>query len=474
MPRFTTKRYEQLLQQMLAKVVTRTVLSDVADTSVVKHVLAAAARQDDEQYYQMGLLLQLFSIDTATGDDLDERAKDIQPGTVYRREAQKSAGNLVFSRTGTSGTVTIPSGTKVKTAGGVPFATTAKGSITPTSPEQVTGHGIGRDSGLVPAQAVEPGSNGNVASSTIVKFMAKPAGVDEVVNLSPFAYGADKESDDSFRNRLKTFIGSLSRSTVDALESGVLGAQDEETGGTILFSKAVEDSINRGFVTVYIDDGTGSAESIDTVSGEIVTAGLAPGDVAVGGEEQLNLEEYPIKDTAGITIISSTRGVLTGGFKYDAGYDYWVNPSSGQINFSPALTAGEQITADYTFYTGLIALAQKIIDGDPNDRVTYPGLRAAGVLVYVRTPQVLVQTIEVTTTIEDGYDYNEVQTAVREAVKEYINALGISGDVLVATLYKRIMSVAGVYNVLVDTPASDTIMLDNQLARVTDPNITVN
>lgn len=464
MPRFTTKRYEQLLQQMLAKVVTRTALSDVADTSVVKHVLAAAARQDDELYYQMGLLLRLFSIDTATGDDLDERAKDIQPGTLTRRTAQKASGNLQFSRTGTTGTVTIPVGTKCKTAGGIIFSTTAAGEITAGN----------TDSGLIPAVADEPGADGNVVSGTIIKFISKPAGVDSVTNPSAFAYGEDKESDDSFRNRLKTFIGSLGRSTVDSLESGVLGAQDPETGGTILFSKAVEDTISRGYVTVYIDDGTGSAESVDTVSGEIVTAGLAPGDVAVGGEEQLNLGEYPIKDTAGITVTSSTRGVLTGGFEYSAAYDYWVNPSSGQINFNPALTAGEQITADYTFYTGLIALAQKIIDGDPNDRVNYPGLRAAGVLVYVRTPQVLVQTIEVTVTIKDGYDYTEVRTAVREAVKEYINALGISGDVLVSELYKRIMSVAGVYNVLVVTPTSDTILLDDQMARVTDPNITVN
>ena len=60
MPRFTTKRFEQILATMVAKVVTRTDLSDVSDSSVIKQLLAAAAEEDDEQYYQMMLLLQLL------------------------------------------------------------------------------------------------------------------------------------------------------------------------------------------------------------------------------------------------------------------------------------------------------------------------------------------------------------------------------------------------------------------------------
>ena len=331
------------------------------------------------------------------------------------------------------------------------------------------------DSGLIPAIAEEAGANGNVATGTIVKFASKPSGVNSVTNPSAFSYGTDKESDDSFRNRLKNFIASLPRSTVQALESGVLGAQDPNTGATILFSKAVEDAVNRGYVIVYVDDGTGSAESTEAISGEKVTEGLGGGggDAAVGGEEVLWLNYGAIKDSIPAVITSSTRGVLTGGFEFDSGYDYWINPASGQINFDPALTNGEEIDAGYTRYTGLIALAQRIIDGDPNDRATYPGIRAAGVLVQAKTPQVLVQNINVAVTISEGYDNNEVKTGVKEVIKEYVNALGISGDVLRATLIRRIMGVSGVYNCVVNTPAVDVILLDDQMARTTDPNIVV-
>lgn len=540
MPRFTPKRYEQILPQMIARVVTRTDMSDVADSSVVKHILAAAARSDDEQYYHMALLLDLFSIDTAVGEDLDERATEIQPALISRIQAQKSTGTVVFSRNTASGlTVTIPIGTKVKTSDGVLFKTTSTGSITPTSAEQISGHGVGRDSNLVSVVAEVAGTSGNVAANTIIKFTSKPGGVDEVTNQSALINGLDKETDDAFRQRLKDFIASLARCTVGAIEAGVIGQQDPDSGATILFAKVVEDIVNLGNVTLYIDDGTGAAESvavtaqaltvdwtwngtttvtttdtsdvavddfirldsdeqffqiqsivpntsvvisnpggatIPTGTGasskatDLLTEGLAgpPPDSAVGGETTLYTDIKPIKDTDPFVITSSTRGELI------RNTHYVLNPASGQLDFNPALTTGEQVVADYTYYEGLIALAQKIVDGDPNDRLTYPGLRAAGVYVRVQTPQVLLQNVVVTVTVAEGYDQDETKEAVKQAIKDYINTLNISGDVIRNRLITKMMLVPGVVNVLVITPAGDIAILDDQLARTQDSNITVN
>lgn len=544
MPRFTPRRYEQIFAQMIAKVVARTKLSDVADTSSVKHVLAASARQDDEQYFQMQNLLTLFSIDSATGEDLDERAKDIQPAVITRRQASKATGTVVFSRSGTTGTVNIPTGTKVKTASGVLFTTTAPGTITPASPERVSGHGIGRDSGFVPVIADQPGADGNAAAGTVIKFESKPAGVDEVVNLSAFSGGANKESDDSFRNRLKDFISGLARCNVSAIEIGLIGQQDPITSSTILFAKVFEDPVNRGNITVYVDDGTGSAESTEDTEGETIAANLVwngtttittgdtsevavgdfiglrsdnqvfeitgitpnvdititnpgaltiptgsgaggsfknpervtlglggpPPDTAAGGEIVLYLDNIPIKDALPHRVVSSTRGVLVEG----VAADYILNPASGQVNFITPLVTGEAVFAEYTYYTGLVAFAQKIVDGDPNDRENYPGYRAAGVLAIVQVPQVLLQNVEATITVLEGFDQAEVKTAVRQAIKDYINNLSISGDLIVAQLIRRIMAVSGIYNVQITTPANDIIILDDQLARTQDPNIILN
>lgn len=469
MPRFTPKRHEQILAQMLATTVARTELSDVGDASVMKHLLAAAARQDDEQYYQMGLLLQLFSIDTATGDDLDERAADIQPAVITRRLATSAVGTVIFSRSGTAGTVAIPISTKVKTSDGQVFTTTAAGSITPVSPEQIPGHGVGRDSAPVSVVADVPGADGNVVTGSVIKFVSKPAGVDEVTNLASFTQGADKESDSSFRQRLKDFISSLPRSTPQALESGVIGVEDPDTGQTILFSSVFEDPINRGNVILYVDDGTGTAESSAAIVGENVTEGLAgpPPDSAVGGETTLFLNEKPVKEDVAFTLTSSTRGVLV------QDTDYTLNPATGQIEFDPALVATEVITAGYTHYTGLIALTQKVVDGDPADRETYPGLRAAGVLVRVRTPQVLIQNIAAVVTVLEGFDETDVKDAVTTAIQDYINTLGISDDVLLNRIRAVAMNVSGVYNIDVSAPTDDVIILDDQLARTSVSNITI-
>jgi hypothetical protein len=272
---------------------------------------------------------------------------------------------------------------------------------------------------------------------------------------------------------LKQFIKGLARSTVDALEAGVIGKQDPDTGATILFSKAVEDVVDRGNVILYVDDGTGSIESTEVVSSENVTEGLLgpPPDSAVGGETELSLDFKPIKLSAGLTLTSSTRGTLTE--DTGAGGDYVINPASGLIIFDPALVTAEVITADYTKYTGLIALAQKIIDGDPDDRTNFPGFRSAGVLVIVATPQVLLQNVTAIITVAEGFSNATVEAAVVAVIKDYINGLGISGDVVRNELIKRIQSVSGVLDHVLSVPATNIAILDDQLARTTDSNITV-
>lgn len=469
MPRFSVKRYEQILTQMIAKVVGRSRLSDVSNTSVWKHVLAAAARQDDEQYYQMLLLKKLFDIFQASGDDLDERIREIQPSVIERELERKSSGNVVIYRSGTVGTVNFAAGVQVKTADGLVFTTTASGSITPTSPVQIIGHSIGQDSGLIPAVANVGGADGNVDAGAINGFIAKPVGVDGVINLVKFAYGLDQEDDDSLRNRAILYISTLSRGTVSAVELAVSGAEDEDTGARILFSKCVEDYTDRGNCVVYIDDGTGSASSTEAVPSENVTAGFGGpgGDSAAGGEEHLQLDFKPIVPTT-LALTSSVSGALT------EGVDYYIAEAWGKIYLATALVTGEIITGSYTRYTGLIELAQKIVDGDSADRVNYPGYRAAGTYHVVTTPQVLIQVVEASIVVSEGYEQSEVETQALNTVLNYINTLGISGDVICSEIIKRIKAISGIYDVTLVTPSANVILLDDQLARTTEANVSIN
>lgn len=468
MPTFQPKRHEQILQRMVARVVARTELSDLTDSSVFKHILAAAAREDDDQYYQMTLLLKLFSIDKAEGEDLDERAKDVQPDGLERLAASLATGTVVFSRAVTTGTVQIREGTQVKTADGVVFLTTEVAEITPTSAEQIAGHGVGRDSAPTPVIAAEAGTAGNVAIAAIIRFGTKPAGVEEVTNLVAFTGGADEETDDAFRARIKAHIQGLARSTPGALESAALGVT-LATGQQVRSASVIEDLVQRGEVTLYIDDGTGGVETTEDVIGENVTLGLLgpPPDSAVGGEEFLYLDNAPVKPGSPLTLTSSVRGALV------ESTDYLINRADSQIKFTPVLVTGEAITAGYTHFTGLIQAVQSVIDGDPNDRDNFPGYRAAGVRVTVLAPTVLQQVVTATLGVAEDFSRPTATAQAETVISQYINGLSIGADVVRAELIERIMGVSGVIDVVLGLPSGNVPIGDDELARVTDANITV-
>lgn len=458
MPALVLKSYEQILQAMINHVVAQSDLSDVNDASQFKHLLSGPAREMDEIYFQMGSMRDLFSLDAAQGDDLDARAQEIQPALLTRIAATKATGFVVFSRAVTSGTVNIPAGTVVKTADGKEFETTAVGTILDT-------FSVSAD---VPIIAKVAGADGNVVASTIIKFDNKPTGVDSVTNNADTNFGTDEESDDAFRDRIREFISSLARCTPEALEF-IAKTVELSTGQRVIFAKVVEDLINRGEVILYVDNGQGTAESFTEVLGENVTEGLSgpPPDSAVGGEEFLFLDQKPIRRVGPtpLSILSSVRGPLTDGVEVT------VNDADGQLFFDPPLVTGEIITASYTAFDGLLAAVQKVIDGDPNDRVNFPGWRAAGVRVLTAVPQILIVQVVANLVITEGFADAAVQTEVRDALLEYINNLGISGDVIRNRLIEVMMSVPGVENLTLTDPLTDIIMLDDQLPRTTILNI---
>lgn len=475
MGQFTVKTYEDILDGQIAKVVARTDLTDINDGSSVKQVLAASSRADDEQYFQMQNLLDLFDLDKATDEDLDERAKEVQAameltGQVTRITSRRATGEVVFSRTGTTGTVTIPIGTQVK----VP-STGAAADILFTTTEEGTILAGNTASANVDIRANVAGTASNAAVATITGFVTKPSGVDSVSNPSALTNGLDKESDDNFRRRIKLAIKGLARCQPDGLEAASVGVEDPGgSGKTVVFANVVEDIISRGEVTLYIDDGAGTIETTAAVATD--TLGLPGG--AVGGEVDLYTAEKPIKPGTTFTL---NYDALGGGSPVVLveDTDYTLDRSSGQIkltqtSFPNGLTATDEVDADYTHFTGLIQEIQKIIDGDPADRSNYPGYRAAGVRVTVISPSVLQITVTVNVTVLAGFSQTEALAAVGAALSGYVNGLGISEDVIINELRERAMAVEGVFDVAFTIPTENTVILDNQIARLISANLTVN
>ena len=161
-------------------------------------------------------------IDFATGKSLDYIAALIG---YTRIAAAKATGTVTFSRsTPASEDIIIPAGTRVSTSdGSVVFKTTQAVTLT-----------AGLTSVDAQIEAVEPGSQGNVAANTISVIVDPVSGIEAVNNANPTEDGRDTETDEEFRLRIKTTIQSIGKATLDAILArvrsveGVKSAKIEE------------------------------------------------------------------------------------------------------------------------------------------------------------------------------------------------------------------------------------------------------
>lgn len=460
-PTFTT-----ILQSMVDRVVSRTNLVDLTQTSDVLQVLAAVARGIEKTYIAMLKFLDIIDLSKARGNDLDEWGKRCNPNIVTRGQATYAVSQVVFSRTGTTGLVTIAVGTQVKvpaTAGGINlvYSTTIAGSIADGSSDSVP----------VDIRAAEKGTDYNVDIGAINTFVNKPSGVDSVTNPAAISNATDLETDDEFRTSIRAYIMSLPRSTVSAIEGALIGIYDSVSGKTARHVAVLEDDFNPGIVIVYVGDGAGTAE---TTADRADYAVASPFPTAAGGEVDIYLSDKPIKSTATFNLYIDSGG----GPVLIPAANYTVNYAHGHVKLTVAaypagLTAGDIVTADYTYYTGLIQKAQKVVDGDPADRTNYPGYRAAGILVSVLAPQVLAQTFVCNITVRSGFDQSVAATAVANIVSEYINSLSIGEDVILAELYEQVMGVTGLYDALITVPVENVTIGISQIARISSSGITV-
>ncbi len=502
MPVFEPKTFPDFFQRMLNRIVARTELTDLEVGGVLSTVVGAVARELDDISYQIVALQDLWDLDTATGEDLDARAADANPDEITRKLAVAASGTVVFGRSTSTAAVTVPAGTLVAVVGGSPqYQTTAAVTL-----------GIGvTESAPVGVVAVVPGADGNIdpgnatTPTGIAEIVVNVAGIETVINDTACTGGQDRETDQQLRNRIKAYLRSLSRATPEALRAAVLGVEVDGYGRIVVADVEELAFPNYGRVYVWIDDGNGTVAVIDDNIGSRETVI----DPAIGGEIRLSLSRGALVDSvppiitwrdhnnyngAGVDV----EHVLVEGELGDAlsTYDFTLNYATGVVTINPdgptsipnattstanvaGLQPGDALFGEYTYYVGLIAEAQKIIDGDPADRSNYPGYRAAGTYVQVRPPTVYFQQIEATITLDPGYDYATVRAAVAAALENYVNGLGINGDVILSELVNAAQEIEGVFDVVFTrpdqtSPSPNVIIGSGELARTSQAYITIN
>lgn len=110
-------------------------------------------------------------------------------------------------------------------------------------------------SDLVDASCLVVGQETNVGSSVVTKFASSPYANATVTNPIPAFGGRNQEKDEAFKIRLKNFVSTASAGTPLAIETKVLGLEDEASNSIVAFAQVIN-PVNPGMSQVYITDGS--------------------------------------------------------------------------------------------------------------------------------------------------------------------------------------------------------------------------
>lgn len=182
------KTMEEIYQEMLAVFSEASGYLPHASCDLSARLYAAAA-QIQGLYHQAQWLLDQSFPQTARGEYLERHA---QLRGIKRSVATCAGGSLRFGVSSAVGSdLTIGAGTVCMTEDGIRFATTDD-AVLPAGALYAD----------VPAAALEPGRQGNVAAGTVTIMAAMPVGIRACTNPEAFSGGDDEEDDESLRKRV--------------------------------------------------------------------------------------------------------------------------------------------------------------------------------------------------------------------------------------------------------------------------------
>lgn len=286
-------------------------------------------------------------IDTATGQSLDYVVKY---AGLRRRPASPARRMLRF--TGDPGVV-IPQGFLVETQGGPPRFATLQAVVIP-------------ESGTVDvlAEAVEPGTSGNVGPGTITAIVNPIPGLDSVTNVDHPANvdGLNRETDRELRERYYQSLAAGGASTIDSIRASVLAVPGVRSAR--VFHNPTMDIINgRPPKSVEVVVLGGANEDVAQAIHKTISAGIEPyGDIEVavvdaGGETQVirfsRAQTVPLYVNVRVTATSSypldgDERIKDEIIRYIGGID-----STGELR--PGTGLGEPV-----IWTALIEAARRV------------------------------------------------------------------------------------------------------------------
>lgn len=226
-------------------------LNKILDTAIGSVFVALAEANAGVVVWLESMLLQILAwarASTSCGPALDSWMAQF---SFFRLLGTTATNSVVFGAlTAPSNAVSISSGTLVQTPLGIQYATTASATLP-----------AGSTSVSVPVACTQTGTIGNTGIGTITQLMQSIPGIDTVTNPVAITNGLNSEQDPAFRARFISYILSLAKGTLLAVQNAVASYQQ----GLQYF--VAEGPVGSGYFNVYVGNGTSSGPSTAVLNG---------------------------------------------------------------------------------------------------------------------------------------------------------------------------------------------------------------
>ena len=101
---YTPRSSAEITRDLVARLVARTNLTDVSEGSVILALMSTFAEQIAESDVRLAQIRDQFTLEGASGTDLDERAEEIG---MTRLPATRATGTVRVTRSATTSALTI-------------------------------------------------------------------------------------------------------------------------------------------------------------------------------------------------------------------------------------------------------------------------------------------------------------------------------------------------------------------------------
>jgi hypothetical protein len=232
------------------------------------------------------------------------------------------------------------------------------------------------------------------------------------------------------------FIGASSLASIDSIvfqttTTGNITSGDATSGQ--IDAQALEAGTSGNIIAGAIDTLNGKGNMSSPING----ADYVKNDAAFSGGDDEEADE------ARATRFSTTIQGLNAGTRRGIEAAILEIPGIKSVSVRPNDPQYGTITIVADDGTGNLSAALqaeilKVVDGDPNDIVNYPGKRAAGVTANIVPPVVVPVPITVLVQrIGTVSDETEIKTFVKSAIENYVNTRRLGDDVVISKIIEE-------------------------------------